>query len=70
MLFHGDRDRTVDVKESREFAAKLKAAGKPVQYVEIKDMGHQLIYWTPVMAEQGLTAVDAYLKTGCKAGGL
>jgi len=70
MLFHGDRDQTVDVKESREFVAKLKAAGKPVQYVEIKDMGHQFIYWTPAMAEQGLTAVDSYLKTGCKAGGL
>ena len=70
MLFHGDRDQTVDVKESRQFVAKLRAAGKPVQYVEIKDMGHQLIYWTPTMAEQGLTAVDAYLKTGCKAGGL
>jgi len=70
MLFHGDRDRTVDVKESRAFVSKLRAAGKPVEYLEVKDMGHQLTYWTPAMAEQNLAAVDHYLHTGCKAGGL
>ena len=70
MLFHGDRDRTVPVRKSRAFVAKLRAAGKPVEYVEIKDMGHQYVLMTPAMAEQGLTAVDNYLKTGCKAGGL
>jgi len=70
MLYHGDRDMTVDIKESREFVAKLRAAGKSVEYLEIKDMGHQYVFWTPAMAEQGLTAVDHYLHSGCKAGGL
>jgi len=70
MLFHGDRDRTVDVRESRAFVAKLRAAGKPVEYLEVKDMGHQYIFWTPEMAEHNLIAVEHYLKTGCKAGGL
>ena len=70
MLFHGDRDRTVDIRESRAFVAKLRAAGKPVEYLEVKDMGHQLTFWTPEMAEQNLLAVDHYLHTGCKAGGL
>ena len=70
MLFHGDRDRTVDVSESREFVAKLRAAGKPVEYREVKDMGHQYVFWTPAMAEQNLAAVDTYLRTSCKPGGL
>jgi dipeptidyl aminopeptidase/acylaminoacyl peptidase len=70
MLFHGDRDRTVDIRESREFVAKLRAAGKTVEYLEIKDMGHQYVLMTPAMAAEELTAVDHYLKTGCKAGGL
>ena len=70
MLFHGDRDQTVDVKQSRDFVAKLRAAGKPVEYHEIKDMGHQMTYWTPEMAEQNLLTVEHYLHTGCKAGGL
>ncbi|MFI4973507.1 MAG: alpha/beta hydrolase family protein [Caulobacterales bacterium] len=47
MLYHGDRDQTVDVEQSRKFAAALKAAGKPYRYVEIKDMGHQYIFMTP-----------------------
>ncbi len=70
MLFHGDRDRTVDIRESRAFVAKLRTAGKPVEYLEVKDMGHQLTYWTPEMAENNLLAIDHYLHTGCKAGGL
>jgi len=70
MLFHGNRDTTVKVRASREFVARVRAVGKPVEYVEVNDMGHQLVFWTPAMAEQNLTAVDHYLKTGCKAGGL
>jgi dipeptidyl aminopeptidase/acylaminoacyl peptidase len=61
---------TVDPQQSRKFAAALRGAGKPVKLVEIKDMGHQLIYWTPDMAEEQLHLVDDFLKTGCKPGGL
>ena len=47
-----------------------RPAGKPVEYHEIRDMGHQTIYWTPEMAEGNLMAIDHYLHNGCKAGGL
>jgi dienelactone hydrolase len=69
-LYHGDRDQTVKVQDSRNFAAALRGSGKPYKYTEIKDMGHQFIFWTPPMGEQQLTEVDAFLKTGCKPGGL
>ena len=70
MLYHGDRDQTVKVQDSRAFAAALRGAGKPYKYLEIKDMGHQFIYMTPAMLEQQLTEIDGFLKTGCKPGGL
>ncbi len=70
MLYHGDRDGTVDPDASRRFASGLAAAGKPYKYVEIKDMGHQYVFMTPAMMEQQLNEVDSFLKTGCKPGGL
>ena len=70
LLYHGDRDQTVDIEQSRKFAAALKSAGKPYRYVEIKDMGHQGIRMTPAMLQEQLTLVDDFLKTGCKPGGL
>jgi dipeptidyl aminopeptidase/acylaminoacyl peptidase len=70
LLYHGDRDQTVDIEQSRQFAARLKAAGKPYKLVEIKDMGHQYIFMTPDMMEEQLNIIDAFLKTDCKPGGL
>jgi dipeptidyl aminopeptidase/acylaminoacyl peptidase len=70
MLYHGDRDQTVDVEESRKFAAALRAARKPYRYIEIKDMGHQFVFMTPAMVQEQLTDIDAFLKTDCKPGGL
>ena len=70
LLYHGDRDQTVDVEQSRKFAAALRGAGKPVKLVEIKDMGHQYIFMTPPMMLEQLDIVDAFLKTDCKPGGL
>jgi dipeptidyl aminopeptidase/acylaminoacyl peptidase len=70
LLYHGDRDRTVDIDQSRKFAAQLKAAGKPYRFVEIKDMGHQYVFMTPAMMEEQIQVVDDFLKTGCKPGGL
>ena len=69
-LYHGDRDRTVKIEQSRKFAAALKSAGKPYRLLEIPDMGHQYILMTPPMVALQLTAVDDFLKTGCKPGGL
>jgi dipeptidyl aminopeptidase/acylaminoacyl peptidase len=48
----------------------LRAAGKPYRYVEIKDMGHQLVFMTPAMVQEQLTDIDGFLKTECKPGGL
>ncbi len=42
LLFHGDRDVNVGVGESRLMASRLRAAGKPVEYVEIPKLDHQL----------------------------
>ncbi len=70
LLYHGDRDQTVDIEQSRKFAAALRGAGKPVKLVEIKDMGHQYIFMTPPMMQEQLDIVDAFLKTECKPGGL
>ena len=69
-LFHGDRDRTVRIEQSRKFAAALKDAGKPYRLLEIPDMGHQYVFMTPPMVTTQLTAIDDFLKTGCKPGGL
>ncbi|HEY2661329.1 MAG TPA: prolyl oligopeptidase family serine peptidase [Caulobacteraceae bacterium] len=69
-LYHGDRDQTVDIEQSRKFAAALRSAGKPVRYLEIPDMGHQYVTWTPAMRERQLVEVEDFLKTGCKPGGL
>jgi dipeptidyl aminopeptidase/acylaminoacyl peptidase len=70
LLYHGDRDQTVDVAESRKFAAALRGAGKPVKLVEIKDMGHQYVFMTPAMMLEQLNLVESFLKTDCKPGGL
>ncbi|WP_156351366.1 alpha/beta hydrolase family protein [Sphingomonas sp. Leaf25] len=42
LMFHGDRDDNVGVGESRLMAARLRAAGKPVDYVELPKLDHQL----------------------------
>ena len=42
LLFHGDIDMNVGVGESRMMASRLRAAGKPVEYVEYKGLDHQL----------------------------
>ncbi len=69
-LYHGDRDRVVKPEDSRRFAAALKSAGKPYRFLQIPDMGHTSDTWTPAMAAEQLTAVEDFLKTGCKPGGL
>jgi len=69
-VYHGDRDQTVPVTESRRFVSALKAAGKPHRYLEIKDMGHQYQLMTADMLETQLTEIDKYLTTDCGPGGL
>lgn len=42
LLFHGDRDQNVGVRESRVMANRLKAAGRQVNYIEFQGLDHQL----------------------------
>jgi dipeptidyl aminopeptidase/acylaminoacyl peptidase len=42
LLFHGDRDSNVGVGQSRSMAARLKAAGKTVEFVEYPGLDHYL----------------------------
>jgi acetyl esterase/lipase len=70
LLYHGDHDQTVDIVQSRKFAAALEGAHKPVKLVVIKDMGHQYVFMTPAMMEEQLNIIDAFLKTDCKPRGL
>lgn len=69
-IYHGDRDTNVPVEQSRRFVAALKAAGKPVKYMEVKDMGHSINTWGVGNLAQVLTAVDDFLRTDCGPGGL
>lgn len=42
ILFHGDKDLNVGVRQSRRMESALKAAGKSVEYHEFKDLDHDL----------------------------
>lgn len=60
LMFSGDRDLNVDVSHARMMQDRLKAAGKPVTYVEFPGLDHQLheaAARTRVLAES-----DAFLR--------
>ncbi|WP_448663172.1 alpha/beta hydrolase family protein [Sphingomonas sp. CJ20] len=60
LLFHGDRDENVGVGESRMMADAIKDAGGKVEYVEFKQLDHQL---DSVSARTTLLAKsDAFLR--------
>ena len=42
LLFHGDRDQNVDVRESRFMTKQLTAAGRSVTYIEFPGLDHQM----------------------------
>lgn len=60
LLYHGERDRQADTLHSREFNSAMRGAGKNVQYVEIKDMWHQLPWW-PEWHTQSLNLINDWL---------
>lgn len=69
-VYHGDRDRTVEIEQSERFVAALKAAGRPYRYLAIKDMGHQFNLMTPAHVETQLVEIEKYLTTECGPGGI
>jgi len=62
LLYHGDHDRQADTEHSRMFYAAMKAAGKDVQYTEIKGMWHTLP-WHVEWQEQSLGLMEDFLKS-------
>jgi dipeptidyl aminopeptidase/acylaminoacyl peptidase len=40
LIIHGDADPVVSVKQSRDIVDRLKALGKPVEYLELENEGH------------------------------
>lgn len=60
LLFHGDQDQNVGVRESRVMASRLKSAGREVDYVEYKGLDHQLED-SAVRAEM-LDRADSFLR--------
>ncbi|MEL6951537.1 MAG: S9 family peptidase [Pseudomonadota bacterium] len=42
LLVHGEKDRVVDVRQSRKMARALERNGKPVQYIELPEGTHSL----------------------------
>lgn len=62
MLFHGDHDRQADTDHSRMFYAAMKAAGKDIEYHEIKGMWHT-IPWHIEWQQQSLGYIQDYLKS-------
>lgn len=60
LLFHGDADRNVGVSHSRLMNDRLKALGKPVDYVEFSGLDHQIDDSDARAAM--LTRTDAFLR--------
>lgn len=60
LLYHGDRDRQADTVHSRDFFRAMKSANKDVEYVEVKDMWHQLPWW-PEWHRETLGLIQGYL---------
>ena len=69
LAYHGDTDHTVSRTESERFTNALASAGKPYKFVELPNMDHQLVYWTPQNWRDILLTVDDFLKTSCQMGG-
>ncbi len=60
LLLHGDNDTSVWPKNTRNFAAKVKAAGGPVEVVIYPKMTHSWIVATLSQPLQGQSDVMAY----------
>ncbi len=65
LLIHGDRDQTVNISESRAMYGALKSANKTVDFVTLKDWGHQLNKWSPKENVRMLEAIETFLKGPC-----
>ncbi|GAA0655902.1 alpha/beta hydrolase family protein [Brevundimonas lenta] len=69
MLFHGDRDTTVELEQSAAFVGAARGSGQDVQYHVVQDYAHGPA-WTPAVEAQQLRLIEDYLRTGCGGNGL
>jgi len=69
LVYHGDRDVRVPIKDGRDFynAVKNKV---PAKFLSMKDMGHQGVLWSPENHRESLEAIDDFLRNDCGPGGL
>ena len=67
LLIHGDKDTVVLPEQSEVMAKALKAAGKPYEYVVLKDENHYLT--RAATRTQTLEAIEAFLAKHLPAGG-
>ncbi len=63
LLYHGDFDTSADIWHSERFAAALRAANKPHEYIVIPGMPHGAI--TPDMRRREFQIVDDYIRGTC-----
>lgn len=67
LLIHGDKDTVVLPEQSEVMAKALKAAGKPYEYVVLKDENHYLT--RAATRTQTLEAIEAFLAKHLPLGG-
>ncbi len=60
LLIHGDKDRSVPVKQSRVLYRALQQQKQPVQYIELKDGDHYLSTYSHRL--ETFEAMDRFLK--------
>ena len=69
MLFHGDRDTTVELGQSEVFVNAARGSGQDVQFHVLKDYGHGPA-WNRATAAEQLGYLESYFQTGCGGNGL
>jgi dipeptidyl aminopeptidase/acylaminoacyl peptidase len=59
LVMHGTDDETVPYRQAEEFVKAMRKAGKPLEFIEFKDVGHQVE--NSVDRVKFLNAVEAFL---------
>lgn len=69
MLFHGDRDTTVELDQSAVFVSAARSSGQDVQYHVLRDYAHGPS-WSRATAAEQLGYLESYFQSGCGGSGL
>jgi len=63
LLIHGEADKTVPIQQSRDFQARLQAAGVPCELMVIPGAPHGLLTWDKLAPDYTTRMVDWLKKT-------